>query len=271
MRGRRASHALRSMVHDGKVRAAHSSPSAAAGQGRSDVELDFDEIRDLVGGLPASATTSRQWWANSSHTQALAWRAAGFHVEQVYLDRERVRFELGPRGGTLHDNHTEATGPKPESVAPTPADPVPVGAPVDVRVVLQWSDAARVILDTAGKPVFPPQPASPGLYRLTFIDGALGRSTVYIGETKNLRRRLSGNYRNPGPRQHTSLRINALLRHHLGADGAVLLATVIRCDLFRDGQRSDLDLTRKGGRLLAENAALLSERLAATSDIANLG
>ncbi|MBK5248666.1 MAG: hypothetical protein JJE50_04405 [Actinomycetales bacterium] len=64
---------------------------AAASRGQSAVDLDFDVIASAVGGLPPSADL-RQWWANSSHSQALAWRAAGFHVDHVSLDRKRVRF-----------------------------------------------------------------------------------------------------------------------------------------------------------------------------------
>jgi hypothetical protein len=60
---------------------------AASDRGQGVVELTFDEIERLVGGLPESARTLRSWWANSSHVQALGWRSAGFHVEQVYLDR----------------------------------------------------------------------------------------------------------------------------------------------------------------------------------------
>lgn len=240
---------------------------------RSVVEMAFDEIADLVGGLPDSARTSRRWWANSSHTQALAWRAAGFHVDQVYLDRERVRFMRGVRGGTWHDNRvTNAdTASRSARAASDVADYAPVDAPVDVHVVLQWTDAGQVALDTTGKPVFSSLADTPGLYRLTFVEGLLDRPTVYIGETDNLRRRLSGNYRNPGPRQQTSLRINALLREHLGAGGRTHLAIATGCELHLGGETMDLDLTRKAGRLLAENAALVAERCGANSDIANLG
>jgi hypothetical protein len=60
----------------------------AAERGQDTVEFGFEQIGDLVGCLPPSAAV-RQWWANSGHSQALAWRAAGFHVDQVYLDRRR--------------------------------------------------------------------------------------------------------------------------------------------------------------------------------------
>lgn len=65
------------------------------------VEMTFDAVADLVGGLPPSASNYRGWWANDSKVQAEAWRAAGFHVERVTLERRQVRFERGKRGGTF--------------------------------------------------------------------------------------------------------------------------------------------------------------------------
>ena len=52
---------------------------------------------------------------------------------------------------------------------------------------------------------------------MTFPDTSAGRPRIYIGESDNLRRRLAGNYRNPGPSRQTSLRINKELREHLSA------------------------------------------------------
>jgi hypothetical protein len=62
--------------------------------------MSFGQLDELVGGLPPSARALRVWWSNDSKTQARAWRAAGWHVETVSLDRERVRFALGVVGGT---------------------------------------------------------------------------------------------------------------------------------------------------------------------------
>jgi hypothetical protein len=58
------------------------------------VEFGFDEIAELVGGLPASAT-QRQWSADTDHPRARAWLTANCRVDQVQLDRGRVRFSLG--------------------------------------------------------------------------------------------------------------------------------------------------------------------------------
>jgi hypothetical protein len=57
------------------------------------IELTFDEIDQLVGGLPAPAVTWRPWWANdATHVQARAWLGAGRSVESVDIARRRVVF-----------------------------------------------------------------------------------------------------------------------------------------------------------------------------------
>ena len=55
--------------------------------GDEPVELGFDDLDRLVGGLPASARSLAAWWSNegtgSRHVQADAWRNAGRVVEKV--------------------------------------------------------------------------------------------------------------------------------------------------------------------------------------------
>lgn len=234
--------------------------------------MSFGEIDRLVRGLPASAHQHRALWANNSHAHALSWRDAGFHVEQVYLDRGRVRFARGARGGTRHDRATQA---QPRPVAAVL--PVTVARPamaeeqqVDVRVVLRWRPAGPVVLDHGGKPTFPPQEAVPGLYRLTFTGGQLHRPLVHIGESDNLQRRLSSNYRNPGPSQQTSLRVNAKLGEHLASNGQVSLDVATAAKLHLPGRTLDLDLRGKTGRLLAENAALVLTQIRDEVEVFNL-
>lgn len=64
--------------------------------GDGPVEMTFDEVGRLVGGLPASAATWPGWWANdttgSRHVQARAWLGAGREVEIVDRAARRVRF-----------------------------------------------------------------------------------------------------------------------------------------------------------------------------------
>jgi hypothetical protein len=59
------------------------------------VEMTFDEVDDVVGGLPASARRYSAWWSNEregKHVQARAWMDAGWCVANVNLTDERVRF-----------------------------------------------------------------------------------------------------------------------------------------------------------------------------------
>ena len=64
------------------------------------IQLDFVEIANIVGGLPASAYKHRPWWGNDSKVEAQAWRSAGWHVDAVSLDHRRVRFVTGRVGGS---------------------------------------------------------------------------------------------------------------------------------------------------------------------------
>ena len=58
----------------------------------------FSEIEEFViqTPLPQSARKYRQWWENGddlNHSQSQAWLKAGWHTEQVDLNRERVTFK----------------------------------------------------------------------------------------------------------------------------------------------------------------------------------
>jgi hypothetical protein len=72
-------------------------------RGDTTADFSFSDIEALIGPLPDSSREHRSWWANASHSQSLAWRAAGWHVDAVSLDREQVRFMRGTRGGTYSD------------------------------------------------------------------------------------------------------------------------------------------------------------------------
>jgi hypothetical protein len=65
---------------------------AEADRGRTALRLDFADIADMVGGLPASAYRHREWWANSYLVQATGWRSAGWRVTTVDLAGCRVQF-----------------------------------------------------------------------------------------------------------------------------------------------------------------------------------
>jgi hypothetical protein len=45
------------------------------------VELSFEQIDSLVGGLPPSARRHQPWWANDqSHSHARQWMRAGYRA-----------------------------------------------------------------------------------------------------------------------------------------------------------------------------------------------
>lgn len=59
------------------------------------IEMTFDEVADIVGGLPPSARRYSAWWSNERdgrHVQAHAWMDAGWRVDSANLTAERVRF-----------------------------------------------------------------------------------------------------------------------------------------------------------------------------------
>lgn len=61
-------------------------------------ELSFDEINTIISAeLPKSAYDHRAWWANTeSHSQSLAWIAAGWRVESVDLEKQLINLVRAP-------------------------------------------------------------------------------------------------------------------------------------------------------------------------------
>ena len=216
------------------------------------VEYDFADIAALVGGLPPTAYSTRQWWGNDSKVEAQAWRDADWHVAMVDFERQRVRFERGRVGGSY-----QARGRRPakEKVAAVFAVET-ASANLDVRVSTSWERAGDIVLDAAGDLVFPAIPGEPVVYRLT-MSGAPGQvlPSVYVGETENLKKRAAG-YRKPSPRQQTSFRMNNELREHLKAGGRVVIAVARSATIEALGESTPLPLERKTARVLVEHAAL---------------
>lgn len=231
------------------------------------VEMTYGAVDRLVGGLPPSALRNRTWWANNSQVQARAWRAAGWHVDRVDMSAGKVWFAVGEVGGSYAARGFVPAKPK-AGTAPTPSLE-PCGH-LDVAVRLEWLDAGAVTLDSTGRVQFPTLPGAPGVYRMTFNGRPdQERPRIYIGEAQSLARR-ARNYRNPGGRQQTSLRLNAALLEHLQAGGRVELAVALDVDITSDGVPQPLDLSRKSSRLLAESAALVLAQLAGDAELENL-
>ena len=242
----------------------------AAAHGETQVEMLFVDVARLVGGLPSSALRERTWWANSSHSQAQAWRSAGWHVEAVDLPGQKVEFVTGTVGGSF-----AARGRVPADESTRSSRPsIDLSEAVEdarVTVSFTWFAAGQIVLDRNGGLAFPRLPRSPGLYRMTLHDApGQVRPRVYIGESKNLRDRSNG-YRNPTPRQQTSHRMNGILIDHLTRGGTVSFAATTSCAVELGHGTVPLDLTRKAGRLLAESAALAIVYDRGGVDVENLG
>lgn len=57
------------------------------------VTMDFEDVANLVGGLPPSAYDHQAWWANSrSHSHAAAWLDHRWRAVSVNLNTQSVRF-----------------------------------------------------------------------------------------------------------------------------------------------------------------------------------
>ena len=59
-----------------------------AGRGEV-VHMTFDEVADLVGGLPRSAYEYEAWWNNhdSSHAHCASWNDAGYVAKARLVER----------------------------------------------------------------------------------------------------------------------------------------------------------------------------------------
>jgi len=71
------------------------------GSNQSEVVLTFAEIEALMNNpLPDSAKSKRAWWSNRSKgaLQASAWMEAGYRVEDMDLDGQRVTFRKPTTG-----------------------------------------------------------------------------------------------------------------------------------------------------------------------------
>ena len=138
---------------------------------------------------------------------------------------------------------------------------------VVVSVEFQWRGLGSVQRDERGLLVFPAAPRRPGLYRFRLCGDADDRH--YIGETDELRRRLQ-QYRTPGRKQQTNIRINARFCDHMVAGGSIEVDIVDgRVAVSAAGTALEVDLAHKIMRGLLEHAALVSD--AATGvDLLNL-
>ncbi len=119
---------------------------------------------------------------------------------------------------------------------------------------MHWRPLGAVVLDEQERLRFPPAPKAPAVYRIRVRQGK--RSSIYVGEAVNLRRRF-GNYRRPGPTQETSKRINSRLIQYLRAGAEISVSAVISAGWMSAGKgRSEADFSSRAVRRLFENATI---------------
>jgi len=128
---------------------------------------------------------------------------------------------------------------------------------MQAEIGMQWRPLGRVVFDDVGRLEFPKAPSAPALYRFRIRHG--GREAAYLGESENLSRRF-GNYRNPGPTQQTSLRINQTLRDALKNGAEIAVAAVTSgAWIKRYGTRTDADFASKATRTAGSSVRRLSK------------
>lgn len=171
------------------------------------VTLAFDEIEKIIGAtLPRSAFTYREWWANQQGgSRAPYWRAAGFLVDGVDLERKLAYFRrsTSAKVGKLSKRPGHA-GRRAQAI------PVDTLLKADFNHVGHWeleNDAIVLIGDI---------PTNPGVYAHV-VNGEV----YYIGvATMGLKKRLYF-YGKPGKSQRTSIRINGLIKEELCLNNTV--------------------------------------------------
>lgn len=133
-----------------------------------------------------------------------------------------------------------------------------------ITVECKWAEAGPVRL-VDGMLQMPVLPEDAGVYQWVFRHG--DRERRYVGEAASLRGRFQ-QYRTPGRRQSTNLRMNDRARRVLEAGGTVVVLTTTDVTVVRGVRRSELDLSSKHARCLVENAALV-DLLASAGEIIN--
>ncbi len=129
-----------------------------------------------------------------------------------------------------------------------------------------WEVIGSARLDSNAKLSFPKPPSKAGLYqfRIERTDGSVSR---YVGESDNLIRRF-GNYRNPGPTQRTSLRVNTLFKELLVGGHSIKVAVATgRAWILRNRREELADLNEKNVRRLFENFVLVMGKANDIEDI----
>lgn len=233
------------------------------------IDISFDEIENiLLFPLPSSAYVHNAWWSNNGHSHARSWTDADYIVASVRLKEKIVKFTKNSRTtkaeehkiinckhSQRHHENTIAKGEKEENINLLGYEfeyiqnlvpycneygvirfyPQDGYEKKDTVPLLENGKGAfcRFVIDVEDVP---------GVY-LWIVDDEI----IYIGETKNLRKRFNTGYGNISPRncylggQSTNCKMNKVVLEYFEA-GKQIKLYFLKTD---DYKRVELELLSK--------------------------
>jgi hypothetical protein len=190
------------------------------------LELSFDDIDEIVGGLPPSARKHSAWWSNgqSSH-QSKYWTAAQRRAKPD-LKKKVVRFERADDVADIVAISKERASKVEDAPLVTTHRPVALnvsGEHLRTVVSFEWQSAGEA-RERAGKLEMPQLPPRPGIFRFR-IEHAEGDVSFYVGATENLFRQM-GSLRSVPVSQAKDVPITETLARALRTGGRIEVEVV---------------------------------------------
>jgi hypothetical protein len=214
------------------------------------VELTFEDIDELVGGLPKSARKNPGWWSNGqSCHQSRYWTSAQRRARPD-LDHSRVRFVRSDEIAEIVAINEKAAPRADETSELTTRFPVQLtvtGEHLRTIVSFEWQSAEE-IRERAGKLEMPQLPPKEGIYRFR-IEHVEGDVSYHIGQAENLFRQM-GHYRTANGTKQGKVSETLARTLRTGGRVSVDVVTAALC-----GGES-LDFKREYARSLVESLAI---------------
>ena len=209
------------------------------------IDISFDEIENILQiPLPSSAYVHNSWWSNNGHSHARAWTDAGYIVASVRLKYKTVKFTKNARKTKIEEhkiidsNYSQKQYENNIVKGEKEADINLLGYDFEFLQKLvpycneheaikfspqdECENKNTVPLLENGKGAFCrfviDAEDVPGVY-LWLVDDEI----IYIGETKNLRKRFNTGYGNISPRncylggQSTNCKMNKVVLEYFEA------------------------------------------------------
>ena len=219
--------------------------------GKEAIEISFAEIENILQfPLPSSAYVHNAWWSNNGHSHARTWTDAGYKVASVRLKDKTIKFTKNLRTTKIEEHKVIKSNYSQKQYKYTV---VKGGKEADINLLGHKFEFVQRIVpycNEQGAIKFYPQddyenkntvPLSengkgafcrfeidaedvPGVY-LWIVDDEI----IYIGETKNLRKRFNTGYGNISPRncylggQSTNCKMNKVVLEYFEAGKQIKL------------------------------------------------